>query len=278
MNRRPFRRWFLLAVAILATVALLLPMYWIFVTSVLPTSLVLSRDPPLLLPLGAVTLDAYAGLFARKPMLTWLLNSIVVTGATMTLTLVVSAMAGYSLSRFRTRAQQVAGLALLVSKMLPPTLIVIPFFILFSVVGLIETRAGLVLANTAAAVPFTTWMLKGFFDAIPRELEQAAMIDGCTELMAFRRVVLPLARPGLAAGAAYVAIITWADLLFARTLISQPENWLVMVGLQSFMGEYSVDWASLSAAAIVSVAPVMALFFLLEPFLVKGMAQGAMAN
>jgi multiple sugar transport system permease protein len=79
--------------------------------------------------------------------------------------------------------------------MLPPTLIVIPFFILFSVVGLIETRLGLVLANTAAAVPFTTWMLKGFFDAIPRELEQAAMIDGCSELMAFRRVVLPLARP-----------------------------------------------------------------------------------
>jgi multiple sugar transport system permease protein len=278
MNRRPFRRWLLLGTAVVAAATLLLPVYWIFVTSVLPTSLVLSRDPPLLLPLASVSLDAYAGLFARKPMLTWVANSVIVTASTMAVTLIVSAMAGYSLSRFRTRAQQIAGLALLVSKMLPPTLIVIPFFILFSVVGLIETRLGLVLANTAAAVPFTTWMLKGFFDAIPRELEQAAMIDGCSELMAFRRVVLPLARPGLAAGAAYVAIITWADLLFARTLMSQPENWLVMVGLQSFMGEYSVDWASLSAASIVSVAPVMLLFFLLEPFLVKGMAQGSLAN
>ena len=266
-------------VTALAVAALMLfPVYWMVLTSILPTALTLSREPPLVPPLGAVTFDAYVGVFLRKPMLTWLFNSVTVTGATMLLTITVSAMAGYSLSRYRTAAQQGAGFALLASKMLPPALIVIPFFILFSLTGLIETRTGLVLALSASATPFAAWMLKGFFDAVPRELEQAAMIDGCNEAQAFWHVVLPIVKPGLAAVAAYVAIVTWADLILARTLMSRPENWLVTVGLQSFTGEYLVDWAALMAAATISLAPVMILFFVLEPFLAKGMTQGAMSN
>jgi multiple sugar transport system permease protein len=267
----------LLAALVCATVALF-PIYWIVLTSVLPTSVMLSRSPPILPPLDQITLAAYPAVFARKPILTWLLNSASVTLATVVVTVIVSSMAGYSLSRYRTAAQQSIGFALLASKMLPPALVVIPFFILFTFAGLIETRVGLVLAISAAATPFATWMLKGFFDAIPRELEQAAMIDGCNELQAFRHVVLPIVRPGLAAVAAYVAIISWADLVFARTLMSKPENWLVTVGLQSFTGEYLVDWASLMAAATISLIPVIVLFFLLEPFLVKGMTQGSLAN
>jgi multiple sugar transport system permease protein len=264
--------------ALAAAAALLFPLYWMLLTSVLPTRLTLSRQPPLLPPPSEVTFAAYALVFARKPLLTWLLNSAAVTLGTMALTLVAATLAGYSLSRFRTAAQETLGFALLASKMLPSTLIVIPFFILFTALGLVESRAGLILANSAAATPFATWLLKGFFDAIPRELEQAAMIDGCDELGAFRRIALPLARPGLAAAAAYVAIVAWADLIFARTLTSRPENWLVTVGLQSFMGEYLVDWSSLMAAATVSVLPMLALFFVIEPHLVRGMSRGALAN
>ena len=268
----------LCAAALVAAAVLLFPLYWILLTSVLPTRVILSRTPPLLPPLGEITLAAYPFVFARKPLLTWLANSATVTAGTMALTLVVSSLAGYSLSRFRTAAQETLGFALLASKMLPSSLIVIPFFILFTAAGLIETRTGLIIANSAAATPFATWLLKGFFDAIPRELEQAAMIDGCDELQAFRRVVLPLARPGLAASAAYVAIVAWADLIFARTLTSRPEHWLVTVGLQSFMGEYLVDWPALMAAATVSVLPMLALFFVIEPHLVRGMSRGALAN
>jgi len=268
----------LAAASLAAAAVLLFPLYWILMTSVLPTRVILSRTPPLLPPLGEITFAAYPLVFARRPLLTWLANSAAVTAGTMAVTLVVSALAGYSLSRFRTAAQETLGFALLASKMLPSSLIVIPFFILFSAAGLIETRAGLIIANSAAATPFATWLLKGFFDAIPRELEQAAMIDGCDELQAFRRVVLPLARPGLAASAAYVAIVAWADLIFARTLTSRPENWLVTVGLQSFMGEYLVDWPALMAAATVSVLPMLALFLVIEPHLVRGMSRGALAN
>jgi multiple sugar transport system permease protein len=267
-----------LLAALVATAIALFPIYWMVMTSVLPTSLMLSRNPPLLPPLSAITFDAYVNVFARKPILTWILNSLIVTGSTMALTTLVAAMAGYSLSRYHTRFQQWAGFALLASKMLPPALIVIPLFILFSFAGLVETRLGLVTALSATTIPFAAWMLKGFFDNIPHEMEQAAQIDGCNELQAFWYVVLPIVSPGLAAVAAYVAIIAWADLVFSRTLMSRPEHWQVTVGLQSFTGEYLVDWAALMAAATISLIPVMILFFFLEPFLVKGMTKGSMSN
>jgi multiple sugar transport system permease protein len=267
-----------LAACCAIAIAALFPIYWIAMTAILPTEIMLSRNPPLLPPFDRASLAAYPEIFARKPILVWLANSIVVASGTLAVAIAAAAMAGYSLSRYRTKAQQAMGFGLLASKMLPGSLIIIPFFILFSKIGLIETKTGLILANAAIAVPFATWLLKGFFDAIPRELEQAAMIDGCNEWQAFRHVVLPLARPGLAASAAYVAIVTWADLVFARTLMSKPENWLMTVGLQSFMGEYLVEWSALMAAATVSLLPMLILFFLLEPFLVKGMTQGSLAN
>ncbi len=277
MGRKQNGLWVLALCATLAAIVLF-PVYWIGMTSILPTEIMLSRNPPLLPPLSRVTFDAYPEVFARKPMLLWLANSVTVVLGTLAVTIVAAAMAGYSLSRYSTKAQQAMGFGLLASKMLPGSLVIIPFFIMFSKVGLIETKLGVILANSAIAVPFATWLLKGFFDAIPRELEQAALIDGCNEWQAFRHIVLPIARPGIAASATYVAIVTWADLVFARTLMSKPENWLVTVGLQSFMGEYSVEWSALMAAATISLVPMLILFFLLEPFLVKGMTQGSLAN
>ncbi|MBC8793276.1 MAG: carbohydrate ABC transporter permease [Tagaea sp. CACIAM 22H2] len=273
-----WRPYLLLATAVICLVVVLFPFYWIVITSILPTEIVLSRNPPLLPPLSEVTLAAYFEVFARKPLLTWISNSMQITAGTLAITISTGAMAGYSLSRFRTKAQQAMGFGLLASKMLPGSLIIIPFFILFSKAGLIESKLGVILANSATAVPFATWLLKGFFDAIPRELEQAAMIDGCNEWQAFRHIVLPLAAPGLAAASAYIAIVTWADLVFARTLNSKPDNWVVTVGLQSFTGEYLVEWGALMAASAVSLLPMLVLFLLLEPFLVKGSTQGSLAN
>lgn len=273
-----WRPYLLLATAVICLVVVLFPFYWIVITSILPTEIVLSRSPPLLPPLSEVTLAAYFEVFARKPLLTWISNSMQITAGTLAITISTGAMAGYSLSRFRTKAQQAMGFGLLASKMLPGSLIIIPFFILFSKAGLIESKLGVILANSATAVPFATWLLKGFFDAIPRELEQAAMIDGCNEWQAFRHIVLPLAAPGLAAASAYIAIVTWADLVFARTLNSKPDNWVVTVGLQSFTGEYLVEWGALMAASAVSLLPMLVLFLLLEPFLVKGSTQGSLAN
>jgi multiple sugar transport system permease protein len=273
MRRRGSIGW-TAAVAALAAV-MLFPLYWMVVTAVLPTSLVLTREPTLLPAPSDATLRAFVAAFERRPLAAWIGNSVLVTVGATALSLVIAALAGYSLSRFRTRAQELTGLALLVTKMLPGSLIVIPFFIMATTFHLIDSLWALMLANAAVGVPFATWLLKGFFDGIPRELEQAAMIDGCSRLGAFVHVIVPLARPGLAACAIYLAILTWSDFVFARTLINDQARWTVTTGLVSFVGEHAVDWPALMAAGVLTMAPMAVLFLLLEPFLVSGMTAGA---
>ena len=263
------------ALVALLTAILLFPLYWMAVTALVPTAQVLSREPALIPALSDVSVRAFVVAFTRKPLATWLGNSLLVTlGATM-LSLVIAALAGYSLSRFRTRAQEWTGLTLLFTKMLPGSLVVIPFFIMASTFHLIDSLFVLMLANAAVGVPFATWLLKGFFDGIPRELEQAAMIDGCGHLTAFAYIIVPLARPGLAACAIYLAILTWSDFVFARTLINDQARWTVTTGLVSFIGEHAIDWPALMAAGVLTMVPMAVLFVLLEPFLVSGLTAGS---
>ena len=265
---------FALCAVVVIGAALLFPVYWMLVTSVLPTQVVLSRQPPLVPPLEHISFAAYPAIFERRPVLLWFTNTIVVTIGAATLSMIIASLAGYSLSRFRTVAQDIMGYSLLLSKMLPGSLIVIPVFIIFNSLHLINSLWGLILINTATIVPFATWMMKSFFDSIPKELEQAAMVDGCTQLGALRTVIAPLAKPGLAATAIYAAVLTWSDFVFARTLVNHPDQWLLTVGLASFVGEYLVDWTSLMAAGAISLIPIFVLFLLLEPFLVSGMTAG----
>ncbi len=266
-----------LAAAAVAAIVLF-PIYWMLLTSLLPSEITRSRTPVLLPEFSALSFAAFADVLERKPVLSWLVNSGIVTLGATFISVVISTLGGYSLSRFKSRAQQGAGFALLVSKMLPASLIVIPFFIGFSTFGLIDSRWGLILANAAVGVPFATWLMKGFFDGIPQEIELAAMLDGCSGAQAMWYIVLPLAKPGLAACGTYLAIVTWSDFVFARTLVSNPDLWMLTVGMQSFLGEYLTDWSSLMAVGVLSLAPVFVLFLLLEPFLVSGMTQGAVAN
>jgi multiple sugar transport system permease protein len=253
----------------------LFPFYWMLVTAVLPTSQVLAREPTLVPALADISLKAFAAAFERKPLLTWLTNSMLVTLGATTISLVISALAGYSLSRFRTRVQEFTGLTLLLTKMLPGSLIVIPFFIMASTFHLIDSLWSLMLANAAVGVPFATWLLKGFFDGIPRDLEQAAMIDGCGHLTAFLYIIVPLARPGLAACAIYLAILSWSDFVFAKTLINDQAHWTITTGMVSFIGEHGIEWSALMAAGAISMVPMIVLFLLLEPFLVSGMTSGS---
>ena len=253
----------------------LFPFYWMLVTAVLPTSQVLAREPTLVPSLADISFRAFAVAFERKPLATWLINSLLVTLGATAISLVISALAGYSLSRFRTRAQEFTGLTLLLTKMLPGSLIVIPFFIMASTFHLIDSLWALMLANAAIGVPFATWLLKGFFDGIPRDLEHAAMIDGCGHLSAFVYIIIPLARPGLAACAIYLAILSWSDFVFAKTLINDQARWTITTGMVSFIGEHGIEWSALMAAGVISMVPMIVLFVLLEPFLVSGLTSGS---
>jgi multiple sugar transport system permease protein len=268
-------RWLWFGVALVLTAIVLFPVYWMLVTSILPSRMVLSRTPPLLPPFGAVSFTSYVEVFQRRPVFAWIFNSAMVVGGATLVSLVIATLAGYSLSRYPTRGQRVAGATLLLSKMLPSALIVVPLFVMFTTWHLIDSIGGLILANVSVGVPFATWMMKGFFDTLPPELEAAAEVDGASRLQALWLIVLPLARPGIAACGIYLAIVAWSEFVFARTLITAPEHWVVTVGLQSFVGEYLVDWPALMAAGVVSLIPMFVLFLLLEPFLVSGLTSGA---
>jgi len=269
-----------LAMVVLVGFALVtvFPFYWMVMTAVMPIDTILSRTPSLLPDLTRIDFSAFAKVFEGRPFFTWILNSLIVAFASTFLSLFVSTLAGYSLSRFSSAPQQALGGALLISKLIPASLILIPLFIIYTNVGLFNSLAGLVAANMTIGVPLATWLMKGFFDRIPRELEQAAQIDGANSLQALWLVVLPLAKPGLAASTVYLVLTSWSEFIFARTLVDKPDVQVLTVGMQSFVGEQMVDWSMLMAAGTISVLPAIVLFIFLEPFLVSGMTKGALAG
>ncbi|PRX09083.1 UNVERIFIED_ORG: carbohydrate ABC transporter membrane protein 2 (CUT1 family) [Martelella mediterranea] len=274
MTLRRFISW---AVLVLVALVTLFPFYWMVMTAIMPTDAILSRNPSLLPDFSRVSFSAFAEVFRARPFLSWTVNSLIISIGSSTISLVLATLAGYSLSRFASRPQQALGASLLISKLIPATLILIPLFIIYNNIGLFDTYIGLILANMTVGIPLATWLMKGFFDRIPRELEQAAMIDGASQLQALRIVILPLTKPGLAASGVYLILTSWSEFIFARTLISSPEKQVLTVGMQSFVGEQSVDWQLLMAAGTLSVVPAIILFILLEPFLVSGMTKGALS-
>jgi ABC-type glycerol-3-phosphate transport system permease component len=164
---------------------------------------------------------------------------------------------------------------ILVTQMLPGTLLVIPLYLLFKQLGLLDTHVGLILAYATFALPFSIWMLKGYFDTIPVEIEEAAIVDGCSRLQALARIVLPLSLPGLTVTAMFAFILAWNDLVLAVTLTTDPALRLDAVGLASFIGEYGTPWGQIMAASTVSSLPILLLFLFAQRYLLAGLTAGA---
>jgi multiple sugar transport system permease protein len=268
--------WWLATV--ISALIVLFPIYWMFMTAIMPAERILSIHPPLVPDFSVASLNAFHKVFSIHPLLAWIANSLGVGLAATISSLIVATFAGYSLSRWNFRPQQILGALLLFTKLVPATLIIIPLYITFNLLGLLDTYLSLMLAHMTIGVPLATWLMKGFFDRVPLEIEQAAMIDGCSRLQALRWVILPLTLPGLAACTIYLLIVSWSEFIFARTLMRSDGHFMLTVGMQSFVGEHEVDWSGLMAAGTVSLLPVMVLFIFLEPFLVSGLTKGALAN
>ena len=274
MTRSRTETVILYAVVITVIVILVFPLYWMFNTSLAPATQ-LRRFPPVFLQ-PEPTLAAYQSIFAERPIGVWLRNSAVVALASTALSMFVSILAGYSISRIRARGSQAIGLFFLMSRMLPSTLIIIPLFVSFRQLQLIGDLKSLVLAHATFITPFAVWMLKGYFDTIPAELEDAAMIDGCTPLSALIRVVLPLSAPGLAATTLYGFVLSWNDFVFARTFLVANQNaWTVNVGVASLKGEYLTEWNEIMAGSLIAMLPIVLAYLFLERFLVSGLTAGA---
>ncbi len=267
--------WLVLAVFI--CVVLLFPIYWMVLSSLEPTADLLTRQLSLIPAPGKLAPSIYGSTFHQYAVVSWLLNTTLVTLGAVVLSMLVSVPAGYSLSRLRS-GSGAAGALLLLTRVMPGTLLAIPFFVMLQEVRLLNTLWALILADTSIIVPFAAWIMKGFFDAVPHDLEEAARVDGCGLFGAFRRVVLPLVKPGIGATAIYSVILAWSDYLFSKTLLLDPTHWTLTVGAVSLIGEETVNWNGLMAIGVIAAAPMLLAFIVLEPYLVSGMTAGAVVG
>jgi ABC-type glycerol-3-phosphate transport system permease component len=272
-RRRAGRQAVLWIVALVALAITLFPFYWMLNTSLKPASEVFASPPTFVS--AHWSLGAYGSLLADRPVARYFLNSLVVALGSTVLSVLLAALAAYGVTRFFPRGAMPFVLFLLFTKMLPETVLIIPYFQLMSDLGLLNTYWELILAYSSFALPFSVWMLIGFFRSIPRELDEAALIDGAGVLQTFVRVILPLARPGLVAVALFTFLIAWNSYVWALVLTTDASMFVLSVGIANMVGEYRVQWNELMAAAVIAAVPVMALYSLLERHLVNAITAGA---
>lgn len=275
IHRRRFKPLKSLAIVAVLVISLF-PLYWMLSTAITQQNDLL-RYPPNLLPTDP-DWSSFGRIVFSSPFLTWLGNSLVLTLVSVALALFVSTFAAYSLSRFNSPFATVIAYVLLATRMIPGTVLLVPLYIIYREWGLLDTRAALIISYTTFEIPFATWMLKGYFDSIPRELEQSAEVDGCTPLSAFLRVSLPLAAPGIAASAIASAILAWSDYEFARGLLTSQSNWPLTIGIHSFIGEHVVHWNDIMASSLLATLPVIVMFLLMERYIVSGLTAGAVKS
>jgi multiple sugar transport system permease protein len=271
--RRVVRAVLTAVAVLLATFIAVFPIYWMLVTAMQPDADLFQATPNFLPNLEE--LSVFGRVFTERPVGKWMLNSFLVSAGAAGLSLLLSVTTAYALSRFRFAGKGFFGFILIFTQMVPTVLLMVPLFILFARTGVLNTRVALVLVNTAFITPITIWILKGYYDSIPIELEEAAMVDGCTRIGALVRIVLPLARPALVASLVIAFFEAWNEFGFAVTFVQDQDLWVTSVGLASWIGWLTVSTDVMMAGAIVFSVPSLLFFLFLQRFLVSGLAAGA---
>jgi multiple sugar transport system permease protein len=273
------RRWVnvsLTALTYLVLLIMLAPVLWLVASSMQTRGDLASGNFDLLHP----TFGAFGRMWKGIDFERYLVNSIVVCTGAAALATAFASSAGYALARFRFRGDRVYGLTVIGTQLIPGSLFLLPVFLGFVWLGqntpvdLIDTRIGLILVYTAFFTPLAIFFMRAFFQAIPRELEEAALVDGCTRFGAFVRVVIPNAASGLLATFVYAFLFAWDELLFATALTEQNAE-TIPIGIRNFIGNYNEEYDQLMAAGVVSTIPVLIAFFATQRWLVKGLTAGA---
>jgi ABC-type glycerol-3-phosphate transport system permease component len=269
-RRRAFDavRFALLAVVL---VVFLFPFYWVVRTSILPTNVIYESSA--LLP-ETFTLAHYRAAVETE-FLRAVGNSLLAAVGTTVLTTVVALCAAYSIQRFVFPGRRRAAKLILLTYMFPHVALIVPTYQLAADIGLLGSPATLVVIHTMLALPFCVWILQSFLEDVPRELEEAAMVEGATQLGAFVHVTVPQAAPGIIAAGTFAYIMSWGEYMFAYVLLTDSASHTVPVALQQLLGSYAVDWGLLAAASVVATLPVLALFWLMAKYLGEGIAKGA---
>ncbi len=257
---------------VMFTVATVYPILQIVTISLRPGNQLYSTSLALIPP--HATLEAYRVMLFEKPFLLWLRNSFVVALSVTLLGVTLASTAAYAFSRFRFAGRSQGLYIFLMTQMFPATMLMLPLYVLMKNLHLLDTFAGLVVAYTATALPFCVWTMRGYYDTIPVELEQAALIDGCGPWQAFTRITLPLAVPALAITALFSFMSAWSEFLVARIVISRQDMFTLPLGLESLAGQFQTEWANYAAGSLLVCVPVMVLFVALNRYIVSGLSLG----
>lgn len=277
IRRRSFARNLIqVEIPVLLVLAFALaPFVWMLLTSIKPNA-DLSQFPVRYLP-SSTTFEHYRTLIQRTSFPVNLLNSLAIACGAVLLGLATSVPAAYSFSRFRFAGRRTLMTSFLVINMFPIVLLIIPLFVLMRTLGLIDTFLGVIIGHSTFSIPFSIWMLVSYFNAIPKDLDEAATIDGASRLQTIRLVVLPLVMPGIVTTAIYVFITSWNEYLFAMMLSGETVR-PVTVALQLFIGEFTVQWGILTAGGTIIALPVTILFLFVQKRLVGGLTAGAVKS
>lgn len=276
-SRMNYRRAFILliiyAVILGAVTVILFPVFWVFSSSLKPSQELFARDLTML-PVNW-TLENYRNVWEGTAFPLYFWNSFKVAAISTFFAVIVSIYAAYAIARIRFPGRYAYGIMLLVTQMFPHILIVIPLFLIIRQFGLLNTHTALIIAYTAFSLPFSIWLLRGFFEAIPVELEDAAAIDGASMLGTLHKVILPLAGPGIAAVTMFNFIRAWNEFLFALVFLQSRDLFTMPLGLASFQEEYTFRWDLIMAGAGIITLPILFFFLLMQRFIVQGLLGGA---
>lgn len=252
------------------------PALWMLSTSFKPAKEIYKLEPSFLA--DEPTFDGYKKMMAGSRnfnMKIWFKNSLIVATATTIFSLIIATLGGYGLSRFNFKGKMTLSYAILITQVLPGSVLIIPLYVVLNNLGLLNKMISIVIAYTTFSLPFCTWTMKGFFDSIPKSLDEAAEIDGCSKMGAFTKIITPLSVPGLVATGLFSFIAGWNEYLFASIFVQQYSKWTLTVGISTSIGQYSTDWSSVMAGSVIITIPIVILFLFLQKFLISGMTAGA---
>lgn len=270
-TRRRVANGIRIGLLVVALIVFLFPFYWMLRTSVLPTNTIYSSSN--LIP-TEFTLAHYQSVVENE-FLGAIVNSLVAAIGTTILTTAVSLLGAYSILRYTYPGRQKAARLVLLTYMFPHVALIVPMYQLAADLGMLGNPATLIIVHTMLALPFCMWILQSFLEDIPRELEEAALVEGASELGAFARITIPQAMPGIIAAGTFAYIMSWGEYMFAYVLLTDNASQTVPVALQQLLGSYAIDWGVLAASSVLATLPVLALFWLMAKYLGEGIAKGA---
>jgi ABC-type glycerol-3-phosphate transport system permease component len=263
--------------AVLAFTAFaLFPFLWMIASSVKPPGEIYTMPPRWII--DNPTLQHYLRVLRGSNMPLYFWNTMIVAGGTTLVALAFAISAGYGFARFQFRGKEFWSFFVLISQMLPQAVLLIPLYLFLDRMALINTAHGLGLSYLVITLPLSVWLLRGYFAGIPHELEEAAMIDGCSRLGALFRVIMPIAAPAIIATGIYIFTVAWQEFMFAMNFAATTRTKTISIGIVEFMGEHVVDWGGVMAASVVVTLPVLVIFFAVHKHFVRGITEGSVTG